>query len=362
MTLHNLLVETNALLHVSCTGAGASLQQQLWDTPGASKYLVGSHFPYARTQLCDFIGIEPEASFCSKEVALEMAMASYIQACEHKLRLSLDGEPVGLGISASVASTRIPRGDHRAHIAIVTKEQVAARILILEKGKGLEQRRQHDQQVTHAALYLLIQVLRGEPQEDETDAALDLLFQAPVFDSSGLRCTSVTEGVFLPASLNPIHDGHRLMAQAAEEKLKRPVVYLVATSTPHKPPMRLQEMLSMVGMLRGERWNGQARALEFTRGEPLFIDKVRARPNSCFVIGADTMDRFLDPKWGPEIELMLQEMRQLGAMFYVMGRKIGGIFKTCRDIDVPFPHQLLFRPLEGRIDVSSTEIRQAEAS
>ena len=74
------------------------------------------------------------------------------------------------------------------------------------------------------------------------------------------------------------------------------------------------------------------------------------------------MARLLDPKWGPKIEPMLRQMRQLGLVFHVMGREIEGAFTSCRDIDVSFPHQLLFRPLEGRMDVSSTDLRKRATS
>lgn len=98
--------------------------------------------------------------------------------------------------------------------------------------------------------------------------------------------------------------------------------------------------------------------VEFTHSEPLFIDKARKRPGSIFLIGADTMQRMLDPKWGPDIEPMLNEMKNLGIKFLVMGRVLNGKWTTCRDIELPWSMQTLFEPLLGRVDVSSTEIRE----
>lgn len=157
------------------------------------------------------------------------------------------------------------------------------------------------------------------------------------------------------------------MAEAAEGHLtpngpgKIKVRYLVSSSSPHKGKLTVQEMLLKAGMLRAERWLGQSRSVEFTHDEPLFIDKARKRPESVFIIGADTMGRMLDPQWGPEIESMLLELKNLGVKFLVMGRVIEGEWKTCRDFYVPWPHGNLFEPLEGRIDLSSTQLRQGAA-
>lgn len=79
------------------------------------------------------------------------------------------------------------------------------------------------------------------------------------------------------------------------------------------------------------------------------------------MIGADTMARMLDPRWGPSRDEVLTELRNHRATFLVMGREVDGRWMTCRDVPVPFPFGLLFRPLEGRFDISSTELRHATA-
>lgn len=135
--------------------------------------------------------------------------------------------------------------------------------------------------------------------------------------------------------------------------------YLVTTTSVHKPPLTVPAMLDRVGMVGAERWRRMARAIEFSRNDPLFVDKARQRPGSTFLIGADTMARMLDPCWGPSRDQVLTELRNHRATFLVMGRQIDGRWLTCRDIPVPFPFGLLFRPLEGRVDISSTELRRA---
>jgi nicotinic acid mononucleotide adenylyltransferase len=370
-SLHDLLWQTKSLLHISATGAGPGLQFNLWGQPGCSEYLVGFFTPYAKTQLHSFLGHEPDDSYVSESVAYDLAMASYIRSAEHKSVWGGEGNPVGVGITASVASNRIPRGEQRAHICVITQNMVLKHKVPLHKGEGRVMRIQHDAEVTRAATLMLTQALTKPWETPEThQEALDRFYRYPVFNTNGTRLprTSGGEGaVYLPATLNPIHDGHRSMAATAEEQLspsgpgRIQVSYLVSSSSPHKGRLTVQEMLDRAGMLRAERWKGQSRAVEFTHDEPLFIDKARRRPGSVFLIGADTMERMLDPKWGPEVGDMLQEMKNLGCKFLVMGRVMDGKFKTCRDFRVPWPHGNLFDPLGGRVDISSSELRAVQA-
>lgn len=364
---HDLLKETKSLLHISSTGAGPDLQSRIWGTPGSSEYFVGCYTPYRRTQLHSFLGHEPDDKYVSEAVAYDMAMASYIRAAEAKVNEGAEGNPVGLGITAAVASTRLPRGEHRAHIALITKDTVTHELVELEKEVGQDARQEHDQIISQQALHLLRQALSGKGPYPNCEAkALDRFYRYPIFHTSGTRRAAEDEkGVYLPATLNPIHEGHRAMCRAAEEALspEGPVriraSYLVSSVSPHKGRLSVQDMLFKAGMLRAERWRNESRLVEFTRDEPLFLDKARKRPGSVFIIGADTMQRMLDPKWGPNIDEMLREMSNLKVLFYVMGRMIDDKWTTCRDIKVQWPHNTLFRPLEGRIDVSSTGLRES---
>ncbi len=367
-SLHETLLTTKSLLHVSTTGAGLRLQTALWDTPGASAYLVGFFTPYARTQLHSFLGHSPETSYCSKEVAFDLAMASYLRAAEHQVVEGVEGEPVGVGITAAVASTRVPRGEQRAHVVIMAWNQMHHFEVPLTKSAGVEARRTHDETISQAVLAELQNVLREQraPVQRHSETAMGRFYGYPVFDTNGRRYpASESPGVYLPATLNPIHDGHRMMCRVAEERMHsapggaRFARYLVSSTSPHKGRLSVQEMLKKAGMLRAERWRDESRMVEFTRDEPLFLDKARKRPGSVFLIGADTMARMLEPGWGPDIAEMLSEMQNLGTRFWVMGRKLGDRYLTCRDVEVPWPHQNIFEPMEGRLDVSSTELRAA---
>jgi hypothetical protein len=63
--------------HIIATGAGAGLQQKLWEIPGCSWYLSGCTFPYDQDEQADLLGFMPE-HFCSEDAAIDLASAAYV--------------------------------------------------------------------------------------------------------------------------------------------------------------------------------------------------------------------------------------------------------------------------------------------
>src|SRR5690349_12615010 len=111
------LRDNHQRVFLACTGAGAGLQQRLWAPPGASEWLVGGLFPYATDETDLFLGFRPD-SYCSERTALELAMSAFMRAAAPAI-----GSPVGIGITASVASLRAHKGDHRIFAAAITVDR-----------------------------------------------------------------------------------------------------------------------------------------------------------------------------------------------------------------------------------------------
>lgn len=370
--LRDTLKDSKSTLYVACAGAGTDFLNCLFVEPGCSEYFAGGRVLYAQEDMYDFIGHRDVEHAVSLKTAIDLAMAAYVKAKE----CSGDRNAVGLGMTAAVATNRVRHGHASAYAAVITHDKVLSIYKYLHNGsvQGYTYREFDDSEIT-SELFDLLWVAIDKPEKlpfpttlDCSELAFDLLHKHAIFCPEGTRYSThevEISPLYCPATLNPLHDGHRTLCDAGEETCTgHSATYLVSTRSPHKGDMSIQQILGIVAQVRKDRWadNGEynPRNVEFTCKEPLFIDKARKRPGSTFLIGADTMQRMLDPKWGPDIVEMLNEMRNLKVTFYVRGREIDGKFVECRDIPVPFPYQLLFRPLPGRCDVSSTEVRNAQ--
>jgi len=363
-SLHETLIRMDARLFVATAGAGLRFLSGLWAQPGASSYWIGAITPYAQGQLAAFLGYVPIRSFCSREVALDLATMSYIQACEQR---ALEGSqqtgfPIGLGITASVASIRMPRGAQRAHLCVVTEARVRHVELRFEKAIGGEARAEHDAQLARAARELLEAVVLGKNAgDDATDEAMQRLFAYPCFEIDGRR-TKTSAGspaCYVPATLNPLHEGHVELARRADQYLERSrdARFLVTATPVHKTATTLGSLLDRVGQVRALRARDEPRCIELSRDDPLFVDKVRQRPGATFVIGSDTLERLLDPRWGHAPEAVLRSFEQYGVHFLVMGRQTDGRFLRLGDLAAAAAAPHLFSELEGRVDQSSSALR-----
>jgi hypothetical protein len=100
---------------------------------------------------------------------------------------------------------------------------------------------------------------------------------------------------------------------------------------------------------------------------PTFAEKAAALPGIVFVMGVDTAERIVDPRYyaGSEFAMReaLSQVRKAGCSFLVACRKVGERFETLTDVAVPAEFADLFAAISPdafRADVSSTELRRAE--
>lgn len=341
---HEALVEGNYDVFLAATGAGATIQSKLWERPGSSAYLVGAVFPYARHELTDFLGFEPEKC-CSKETAIAMAMSAYVRAAGVSWRNGgysqrAKRHPIGIGVTASVSSNVVHRGDHVAHIAILSDRRYITSTVEFGKNVGLQHRMNDEQVIRYCVMTLL-----GLDEEASEEHLPRVLFPAAIDDEAELM-TELTkrplwgrndrkketpeltlETVFFPGTFNPLHMAHIQMAHEAGRQYtgRESVTFMVNANPAHKPPMKATELLDKVAMVRAHT-AGTAldRNILFTLNEPLLVDKVRNRPQSRFCMGADTLDRVLDPKWGPTVVEVCEELIKAHASVLIFSSGVGG--------------------------------------
>lgn len=321
---------------IIATGAGAGAQQRLWSTPGCSEFFAGAAFPYAQDQTDEILGFAPER-YCSPETAIDLAMAAYYRAW-------LPGsDAIGVGLSASVASLMPHRGEHRIHAAVMTGAGVWLHSVTLPKGVGAGARASDGAAADQVILAMLDHPEQFEPATAE---ARTRLFARPHWTATGARRPwSPKPGTMLfPGAFNPPHAGH------VEPAERLGAVFHVTADPPHKPALSVAELVQRAKMLHG-------RARLFTEGDALYIEKARRNPGAGLVIGADALERMLDPKWGPDPRAMLYEFARLGTTFHVIDRGSLTMASVLEAARVPLELGYLFRGVEGRWNVSSTELR-----
>jgi nicotinic acid mononucleotide adenylyltransferase len=377
------LKELGVNIHVIATGAGAGIQNALWEVPGSSAYLGGAQFPYAPEEQEELLGFMPE-HFCSEEVAVDLASAAYMKAYKFGGK-----KPVGVGLTASVASEKIHRGDHRIFVCIITDDVVRTAHFTLEKKVGIEARYNDGQIAELIAFDLLIDIfdipsfdqeltflnkvisdslperIQRYKYQDRADLAKERFFAHPFFDIDGRRHSTLLTAFranrlsLYPGAFNPPHEGHFGIATSMFQSYGKRVIFEVTAEPPHKEPLTVQQLLQRAKLL-------QKHDRFFTRHEPYYIDKARSFPGVGLVLGADAMVRLLDPKWGHDYIKMFQEFHDLGTTLFVVGRDINGKFVSrddiYQDLSVVQPEQArLFSrisvPLSGEWNISSTELR-----
>lgn len=352
------ILTKRARLALVCTGAGAGIQQSLWNIPGISAVLADSSFPYAPEATSDYLGFTP-GQFCSEATAIDLAMAAYYRAYK-------PGAPpaVGVGLTASVASLKAHRGDHRAHAAYFSDTGCKVYTVILEKGVGAEQRG-IDGQICDSLAERVIQDALGLPSTAtlgcaETDGAAfaqSSFMHRPFFSKEGLRAETfplervAPFGAVLPGTFNPPHEGHFGMASAYSQNVGGPVLFAIEATPPHKEALRTAEMLQRAKMLKGQE-------VLFTEGAGLYLDKARRFPGMGMILGADALVQMLDPKWGVSTDELVCGLSQ--TTLYVVDREIGGKLLQLEQVKVPVG--IRCKPLRGRWDVSSSELRSRSAT
>lgn len=368
------LIEALHLAPVKCvlamTGGGTGAAAQLLAIPGGSRTILEIAIPYGQEALCEWLGHAP-AQYCSAEASRAMARRAYDRACW----LSPGEVVVGLGCTASLATDRPKKGDHRFHVACQRAAQVMTYSLILSK--GARSRSQEEELLDAVILNALARacgLARSLPVPTRPDETLQIEDQivggwAEFFAGKREYLRLGRDGklgqekpkALLSGSFNPVHDGHRRLVSAAAGILGTPVDFELSVDNADKPSLDAEEVRRR---LDGLTWHGE---VVLTRA-PLFVEKARLFPGAVFVVGADTAERIVQPRYYRDEADMtgaLDFINKQGCRFLVAGRIEGGKFLTLEDLEMPARFRGLFGGIPAdafRVDCSSTELRARQAA
>jgi nicotinamide mononucleotide (NMN) deamidase PncC len=390
-------------LVLAVTGGGSGAIAQLLEVPGASRTVLEACVPYSEPAMIAWLGGRPDQS-CSEPTARAMAMAAYLRARRYDL-----AAVAGIACTASLATDRPKRGPHRAHLAIQTgamtigqsvelvkghrsraEEEAVVRCLVLNavaRACGLEQRLEtglRDDEPTEEA-----GVTAPSPWQDLLAGRVEAVQQS----GPTLPANRGVRAVF-PGAFNPIHVGHRRMAQIAQERLGQSVEFEISILNVDKPPLDFLEIQRRAGPFSAEQRGrektgtgsepvcansgkpafGEVPVPVFSRAQTLWLtraatfeEKSRLFPGATFVVGADTLRRIADPRYfGGDATACQKAIEQIvarGCRFLVFGRQEEGRFVGLSDLDLPPQLRACCEEVpasEFREDTCSTEIRRAQ--
>jgi hypothetical protein len=357
---------------LAITGGGSGAVGQLLRVPGGSRLLIEAQVPYDALALATFLGFAP-AQACSADTAI--AMARSVRA--HAVRLvPTDTDLVGLSATAALVSDRPRKGEHRFHIAFANSTRIGHCTGVMAKGR--RDRAAEEDLVSRAIVLWLARacgiaapsphsLLDADEHFEETVVAnLDSVDQLLAGQLD--RVTAQPDGqmmlsapppcVLMPGSFNPIHAGHILLARAAEELKQQPLAFEISITNVDKPPLTGNTVRHRLAQFA---WKA---SVELTRA-PTFVEKSRLFPGTTFVIGADTAERLVAPKYygNDEVRMLaaLEEIANSGGSFLVAVRADAAArLRSLGDIPVPRRYADLFSEIPEnrfRLDTSSSEIR-----
>ncbi len=352
-------------------GAGTEALSNLLGVAGATRTLLEALVPYSQAAFDEFLG-RPPAKYVTERTARLLAGRAFTRA----RWLEANTNPVvGLACTATIITDRPKRGEHRAYIATWQPDRLVEYGIHLHK--GYRDRAGEENLVSRVILNALAEAMslpdalpHALTAEDHLTVTTHHFGQAAQQIAGGeldyfgvtadgrIRRKNVNPQALLSGSFNPLHDGHLELLQVASKLLGHPVAFEISAQNVDKPAITPETIVQRIAQFAG-RWP------VYVSNAPTYLEKAQLFPYTVFVIGFDTAERVLHPRYYQNSETALHEalskIAHYGCSFLVAGRQDeNGVFRDGDHLTVPDPFTDMFKPIPAeafRKDISSSELR-----
>lgn len=352
-------------------GAGTEALSNLLGVAGATRTLLEALVPYSQAAFDEFLG-RPPTKYVTERTARLLAGRAFTRA----RWLDANTHPVvGLACTATIITDRPKRGKHRAYIATWQPDRLVE--YGIQLNKGYRDRAGEENLVSHIILNALTEAMLlpdklkyqltdkdrltvtthhfGRAAQQIDKGELDYF---GVTADGRIRHKNVNPQAILSGSFNPLHDGHLELLQVSAKLLGHQVAFEISAQNVDKPAITPDTIVQRIAQFAG-RWP------IYVTNAPTYLEKAQLFPNTVFVIGFDTAERVLHPRYYQDSETALHaalsKIAQCGCSFLVAGRQDeNGVFRDGDQLDVPNPFSHLFKPIPAqafRKDISSSELR-----